>query len=126
MRAFFLTLIACALAAGAQAQSMASVPATKTLAIGTLKPGWTPDKLRPVMPAEVRDTLALYLSGGIDQWYIQKDKPGVVFILNETDPVKVKAELDALPLVKNGLMEFQTLPLGPLAPLGLLIGAMPN
>lgn len=126
MRAFLLTLVVGVLAAGAQAQSMASVPATRTLAIGTLKPGWTPDRLRPVMPAEVRDTLSLYLSGAIDQWYIQKDRPGVVFILNETDPVKVKAKLDALPLVKNGLMEFQTMPLGPLAPLGLLIGSTPN
>ena len=53
-------------------------------------------------------------------WYVRKDAPGVVFIIDERDVAEARAPLDALPLVKAGLMEFQLIPLGPLASLGLL------
>jgi hypothetical protein len=37
---------------------------------------------RKVLPEEVRDTVQLYLQGKIDQWYVQKDQSGVVFMIN--------------------------------------------
>jgi hypothetical protein len=76
--------------------------------------------MRGVMPAEVRDTLQLYLAGKIADWYVRKDVSGVVFVLDVRSTAEAQALLDALPLGTAGLMAFDLIPLGPLAPLGLL------
>ena len=102
---------------------MPNVPTTKIIAIGSVTAKWTPDAIRTVMPAEVRDTVRLYLTGKVDQWYVRRDRPGVVFILNLSDPIEAEKLLDDLPLGREGLMTFEVIPLGPLAPLGLLTGA---
>lgn len=99
------------------------VPTTKLLAIGSFTPKGTPDQWKPLLPSEVRDTVRLYLSGKIDQWYVKPDQSGVVFIMNLTDPAEARALFAKLPLGRAGLMEFQIIPLGPLSPLrGLLAG----
>ena len=108
--------------AAATAPLLPPVPTTRILAIGRLAPGLTPEAMRAVMPAEVRDTAKLYLDGKIDQWYIRKDQRGVVFVFNLTDTGEVHALLEALPLGRARLMDFDLIPLGPLAPLALLIG----
>ena len=112
---------ACVLLASFAASAQTSVPATKLLAIGTRTPQATAAALQPIMPSEVRETVKLYLAGKIDQWFVKPDRSGVVFILNVTDPAQGKALLEDLPLGRAGLMEFQFIPLGPLAPLGLLL-----
>ena len=99
-----------------------AVPTTKLLAIGTLTAKATPQALRPILPLEVRDTVRLYLAGKIDQWYFKTDQSGVVFIMNVTDPAEAHRLLETLPLGQAGMMEFQLIPLGPLRPLGLLLG----
>jgi hypothetical protein len=78
------------------------------------------------MPAEVRDTVRLYLDGVIDQWFIQQDNSGVVFLLNVIETDKAHGLLEKLPLGQGGLMEFQLTPLGPISPLGSLIKAPAN
>jgi hypothetical protein len=100
-----------------------TVPTTKILAVGRWTPKATADGIRPVLPAEVRDTVRLYLDGVIDQWFIQQDNSGVVFLLNVTDTDKARALLEKLPLGQAGLMEFQLTQLGPVSPLASLIGA---
>lgn len=90
------------------------------LAIGRLTPGTTPRELGAVLPEEVRDTVKLYLSGKIDQWYVRKDQTGVVFILNITDADEARRTLAQLPLGRAKLMEFDLIPLGPLSPLAAL------
>jgi hypothetical protein len=110
----------------AQPPATATVPTTKILAIGRLTPKWTPAARGTVMPAEVRATVALYLGGKIDQWYVRQDQPGVVFILNTTDPKEAREMLEKLPLGQAGLMEFDLIPLGPLSPLRLLISPPPG
>jgi hypothetical protein len=100
-----------------------TVPTTKILAVGRWTPKATADGVRPVLPAEVRDTVRLYLDGVIDQWFIQQDNSGVVFLLNVTDTDKAHALLEKLPLGQAGLMEFQLTQLGPVSPLASLIGA---
>jgi hypothetical protein len=97
------------------------VPTTKILAIGHLTAKWTPEARRAVMPAEVRQTVNLYLAGKIDQWYVKQDQTGVVFLLNVTDLKEARAMLEKLPLGQAGLMEFDLIPLGPLNPLRLLV-----
>ena len=72
-------------------------------------------------PAEVRETVKLYLAGKIDQWYVRQDGAGVVFLLNTDSVTEAKAELEALPLGQAKMMSFELIPLGPLNPLRLLL-----
>jgi hypothetical protein len=96
-------------------------PTTRMLAIGTITPGASLASVRAILPTEVRETVKLYLAGKIDQFSLA-DRNGVVFLLNVTDPKEAHAMLEALPLGQAHLMQFQLLPLAPLAPLGQLTG----
>jgi hypothetical protein len=98
-----------------------TVPTTKILAIGSFTAKGTPDKWKPLLPSEVRDTVRLYLAGKIDQWYLKQDQTGVVFMMNVTDPDEALALLGKFPFGQAGLMEFQLIPLGPIAPLRVLL-----
>jgi len=121
----FLFVIACPAASLALAQNstvtMPAVPTTRVLAIGHMAAGSTRDKVTPVMQQEVRDTVRLYLSGKLDQWFVRKDQNGVVFLLNVTTVEEARALLEKLLLGEAKLMEFDLIPLGPLSPLGLLV-----
>jgi hypothetical protein len=97
------------------------VPTTKLLAIGTFTAKGSPDRWKPLLPAEVRDTVRLYLNGKIDQWYLKQDQSGVVFLMNVTDPKEALELLGRFPFGQAGLMEFQIIPLGPIAPLRVLL-----
>lgn len=101
--------------------ALASVPTTKLLAIGSFTTKATPATWRPVLPAEVRATVRLYLAGKIDQWFVKQDQSGVVFLMNVTDPSEARALLERLPFGPAGLMTFQLIPLGPISPLRLLL-----
>lgn len=105
----------------AQPPGLPVVPVTKVIAIGRVTDRWTPEAIRTVMPREVRETVALYLQGKLDQWFVRKDQPGVVFVFNAADPREVHDLLEALPLGREKMMAFDLIPLGPLAPLGLLL-----
>lgn len=72
------------------------------------------------MPSEVKDTVGLYLSGKLDQWYVNQEDSGVVFILNATSKDEAEGILADLPLVEGGFLEFELIPLGPLKPLQFL------
>ncbi len=101
--------------------SALDVPTTKLLAIGTFTAKGTPDQWKPLLPSEVRDTVRLYLAGKIDQWYLKQDQSGVVFMMNVTDPKEALELLGRFPFGQAGLMEFQIIPLGPIAPLRVLL-----
>lgn len=79
--------------------------------------------LRGTMPDEVTATVQLYLAGKIDQWFVRKDKPGVVFVINAAGAEDARALLDGLPLARAGIMKFELIPVGPLAPLAVLTRA---
>ncbi|MBR0733224.1 hypothetical protein JQ595_31185 [Bradyrhizobium japonicum] len=101
--------------------SSLDVPTTKLLAIGTFTAKGTPERWKPLLHAEVRDTVRLYLAGKIDQWYIKQDQSGVVFVMSVTDPKEALELLGRFPFGQAGLMEFQIIPLGPIAPLRVLL-----
>ena len=101
--------------------SSLDVPTTKLLAIGTFTAKGSPDRWKPLLSAEVRDTVRLYLAGKIDQWYLKQDQSGVVFMMNVTDPKEALELLGKFPFGQAGLMEFQIIPLGPIAPLRVLL-----
>ncbi len=123
MRTSLIAFLALILAGPALAQSTAStgVPTTKILAIShpTNTP-MTAEQRAAIMPNEVRATVGAYLSGKIDQWYVQNNGRGVVFIVNASTPEEAKAVLEKFPLGQAGLMGFDYIPLGPLSPLRYL------
>ena len=73
------------------------------------------------MPSEVHDTVRLYLAGKIDSWYVRKDQPGVVFLMNVSTVKEAHDLLKARPLGKAGIMQFDLIPMGPLSPLQYLL-----
>jgi hypothetical protein len=116
--------IAClllALALPLAAQTATALKTTDVLVTLTVKPGITRDRITPVMPAEVRATVRLYLDGKIRQWFSRSDGKGVVFILDCKDVAEAQAVMEALPLAKEKLVDYEYTALTPLAPLGALI-----
>jgi hypothetical protein len=92
----------------------------KVFAIASAKPTLTPEKIQQHMPNEVPATLKLYLEGKVEQFWF-REKVGPIFLMNVESVEQAKATLDTLPLVADGLMTYELMPVGPLAPLGMLI-----
>ena len=76
-----------------------------------------------VMPSEIRATVKLYLDGKIRQWYSRSDGKGVIFLVDAKTVDEARAVMETLPLAKEQLMDHEYIPIGPLAPLRLLMGA---
>lgn len=111
-------------AALASAQPPTAPPsATKVLAIGKVSPTLDRQKIQEIMPQEVRDTVLLYLDGKIEQWFVRQDQTGVVFLLSSHTVDEARAVLGSLTLVKNKMLDFDLVPVGPLAPLRALLAA---
>jgi len=81
----------------------------------------TPAERDAIMPKEVPATLKLYLDGVIEQMWFKLDVPGVVFLVNAESVDAAKTHLHALPWGQAGMMDFDFIPVGPLAPLRMLI-----
>jgi len=104
------------------AQAQAASPATTgVMVILTVKSGITREQVMAVMPAEIRETVQLYLNGKIREWYSRGDGRGVVFLLAAGDVAEAHAIMEALPLAKQNLMDHEYIAVGPLLPLRLLI-----
>lgn len=99
---------------------------TGVLVLITAKSGVTREQVMKTMPAEIRATVRLYLDGTIRQWYSRGDGKGVVFILDCKDAAEAHAMVDGLPLSKENLMDHEFIPIGPLMPLGVLLGGAPQ
>jgi hypothetical protein len=108
--------------AGAAEMAAAKTITLKVLAIGSWTAKATAEARPKIMPAEARDTMRLLLAGKIDQWYAKIDGSGAVFLMNVTSSAEAHALLEKLPLGQAGMMTFELIPVGPLWPLGLLLG----
>ncbi|WP_246801449.1 hypothetical protein [Bradyrhizobium genosp. L] len=104
-----------------QAQTQAASPTTGVMVLLTVKAGVTRDQVMAVMPDEIRQTVQLYLSGKVREWYSRSDGRGVVFLLNVKDAAEADAIMAGLPLGKQNLMDHDYIPVGPLLPLRLLL-----
>ena len=91
------------------------------MVILTVKSGITREQVMAVMPAEIRETVQLYLNGKIREWYSRGDGRGVVFLLDARDVAEAQAIMEALPLAKQNLMDHDYIAVGPLLPLRLLM-----
>jgi hypothetical protein len=104
----------------AHAQPM-SPATTGVIAILTVKPGVTRERVMAAMPAEIRQTMQLYLNGKIREWYSRGDGRGAVFLLDAGDVAQASSIMDGLPLAKEKLIDHEYIAVGPLLPLGLLM-----
>ena len=93
----------------------------KVLCISKWTRAPSPEERAAILPKEVRATLRLYLDGVIEQMWFKLDAPGVVFLVNAESVDGAKTQLHGLPWGQAGLMDFDFIPVGPLAPLGMLI-----
>ncbi len=104
----------------AQAQA-ASPTTTGVMVILTVKAGVAREQVMAVMPAEIRQTVQLYLNGKIREWYSRGDGRGVILLLDTKDVAEAHAIMDGLPLAKQNLMDHEYIAVGPLVPLRLLM-----
>jgi hypothetical protein len=74
-----------------------------------------------VMPAEIRQTVQLYLNGKIREWFSRGDGRGAVFLLDTGDVAEAQAMMEGLPLAKQNLVDHEYIAVGPLLPLRLLM-----
>jgi hypothetical protein len=104
------------------AQAQATSPTTTgVMVILTAKSGIAREQVMAVMPAEIRETVQLYLNGKIREWYSRGDGRGVVLLLDTKDVAEAHAIMEALPLAKQDLMDHEYIAVGPLLPLRLLM-----
>jgi hypothetical protein len=104
----------------AQAQA-ASPTTTGVMVILTAKAGVAREQVMAAMPAEIRQTVQLYLNGKIREWYSRGDGRGVILLLDTKDVAEAHAIMDGLPLAKQNLMDHEYIAVGPLVPLRLLM-----
>ena len=104
----------------AQAQAI-SPTTTGVMVILTVKAGVAREQVMGVMPAEIRQTVQLYLNGKIREWYSRGDGRGVVLLLNSGDVTEAQAIMEGLPLARQNLMDHEYIAVGPLLPLRLLV-----
>jgi len=101
--------------------------ATGVFALVKVKPGVSREQVMAIMPAEIRATVQLHLDGKIREWYGREDGKGAVFLLNTGNVAEASAIMETQPLGKEHLVDHELIPVGPLMPLRLLLGAgQPN
>ncbi len=106
----------------AQAQAL-SPKTTGVIVILTVKAGVTREQVMGVMPAEIRETVQLYLAGKIREWYSRGDGRGAVLLLDTRDVAEAHAIMEGLPLGKTNFMDHEYIAVGPLVPLRLLMAS---
>ena len=85
----------------------------KILAIEKETPGTTDEQFGPHLQGEARRVWELYSSGIIRELYFRGDREEAVLVLETSDPAEASRALDSLPLVANGLISFEVIPLLP-------------
>ncbi|MCB8874376.1 hypothetical protein [Acidisoma silvae] len=93
----------------------------KVFAIGVLPQPLTDAQRAEIMPQEVPHTLKLYLDAKIEQFWFRQDQPGPIFLMDVESIDQAKATVGQMPIVAAGLATYTFIPVGPLAPLGMLI-----
>lgn len=109
-----------------RAQTSVPAPASGVLTVLTVRPDAARDEVMRALPAETRETLALYLDGKITHWFGRADGKGVVFILDVASVAEARALTDTLPFAKMHLATFEFVALTPLTPLRTLLAAPPH
>ena len=85
----------------------------KILAIEKDVPGVSQSQFGPHLKAEAKRAWELYKAGIFREIYFRQDKPQAVIMLECEDSNHAKQILGTLPLVEEGLIDFEIMPLGP-------------
>jgi len=75
--------------------------------------GATEEAFQPHLEAEAVRVYELYKEGVFRELYFRQDWPGAILILECADVNEAHDVLGSLPLVKEGLIIFDVIPLGP-------------
>jgi len=75
-----------------------------------------------LLQSEARRVWELYQSGVIREAYFRGDRPEAVLILESNGPEEAFAELRTLPLVREGVIDFELIPLAPYPGFARLFG----
>lgn len=94
----------------------------KVFAIASVQASFTPEMRGKLMPREAPHTLQLYLDGVIEQFWFREGK-GPIFLMNVASVEEAEAIVGKMPIVEAGVATYDFWPVGPLAPLGMLIAA---
>jgi hypothetical protein len=94
----------------------------KILCLDRLLPGATPERIYPLLRAEVAHAFRGYENDLLREWYFRRDRPGAVLVLECASPDEARGYVDGLPLARAGLVAFDLIPLGPFLPLKTLFG----
>ncbi len=119
--AFTLTLTGATSMTNSAVAQASSPTTTGVMVILTAKAGIAREQVMAVMPAEIRETVQLYLSGKIREWYSRGDGRGAVFLLDTKDVAEAHVIMEGLPLAKENLLDHEYIAVGPLFPLRLLM-----
>lgn len=85
----------------------------KILAIETEVPGISDEAFAPHLRAEARRAWELYLAGVLRELYFRQDRDAAVLVLECEDIAEASEVLGTLPLVRDGLIAFELVPLVP-------------
>jgi hypothetical protein len=85
----------------------------RILAIEKEIPGIADDQFQPHLKGEALKAWELYQSGVIRELYFRSDRSEAVLILECADPAEAREVLNKLPLVREGLIDFEIIPLKP-------------
>jgi len=85
----------------------------KILALEDELPGVAPAQYPPLLKAEAQRLWELYLQGGVREIFYRMDRSSAVLVLEFPTLEDAQAQLDTLPLVRQRLIRFTLIPLGP-------------
>lgn len=97
----------------------------RILALDRILPGAKEERLKTLLPEEAKAVLNLYLSGVIHDWWFRQDRPGAVFLLEAHSVDDARRILGQLPLAREGLIDYDLVPVGPYIPLATMIPPEP-
>lgn len=93
------------------------------LAIAHALPGATGEAFQRLRPEEIRTVWHIYRRGHIGQLYYCTDRETAVLLLNCTTIDEARSILAELPMVRDGLIDWDYYPIGPFTPWDGLFGA---
>lgn len=92
----------------------------KIIAMEKEAPGTSAEQFSPFLKAEARRAWELYLSGTLREFYFRADRHEAVLVLECASLEEAQQVLGTLPLVQQGLISFELIPLAPYPGFGRL------
>ena len=88
----------------------------KIVAYDTPTQGVTLEDLKPHLKEEAKHAWELYKAGIFREIYLRTDRPGALMVMECADVDEARKITEDLPLVKEGLIKFEFIPVGAFMP----------